>query len=399
LPEQDGSLTISVIGTLPPLKGISPYCTDYALSLAKEAEVDFINFKKLYPERLYPGGTTCDDSYPANLSEPHLKVRNVLTWYNPLSWIWAGLSLKGDVVHAQWWTGILAPMYYTILAIAKLRGKKVIITVHNAEPHENQFVYRLFNRSIFHLGDEFIVHNSSNKREMLKLLKSGRKTVHVIPHIPFSSVRTRCNHAEMDKLRGELGVTDAGKMVIFFGNIREYKGLDVLLRAVPKVKDSYPDATFMIVGQPWEDWAKYAKIIADQGIGKSIRTKLRYLPFNDLRKYILASDLAVFPFKKLDSASGSVVLARSLGKPVVVSEVEGLSEVRGNDVFLAKPGCPDSLADMIKEALSHGENDGNQLREPPGNNLPDSEIVISQHLRVYRRLKSAGKSRMTGRRP
>jgi len=90
-------MKITLIGTLPPIKGLSPYCQELLKSLSKNIEVEFIGFKKLYPYFLYPGGTTVEDR---NYKVPEIKnakIRNILTYYNPSSWIWAGLSVEGGV--------------------------------------------------------------------------------------------------------------------------------------------------------------------------------------------------------------------------------------------------------------------------------------------------------------
>ncbi|MEM0473328.1 MAG: glycosyltransferase, partial [Candidatus Aenigmatarchaeota archaeon] len=165
-------MKISVIGTLPPLKGISPYCAAFAKELSKNIYVEFINFKSIYPEFLYPGKSTKvkDPNYlPPKLEKG--KIKNVLTWYNPFSWIKTGLTLEGDIVHAQWWSYVLAPVYLTILLLAKLRGKKIVITVHNVFPHESNWFSNLLNKSVIHLGDRFIVHSEDNKKTFIDNFK------------------------------------------------------------------------------------------------------------------------------------------------------------------------------------------------------------------------------------
>ncbi|MCD5383897.1 hypothetical protein LR066_03965 [candidate division WOR-3 bacterium] len=104
-------------------------------SVSDLISVEFIGFKQLYPDFLYPGGTRVKDE---NYS-PEIKnglVRNILTYYNPISWLWAGLTAKGEIIHAQWWSYVLAPVYFTVLSVCKIRKKKILITVHNVIPHE-----------------------------------------------------------------------------------------------------------------------------------------------------------------------------------------------------------------------------------------------------------------------
>lgn len=378
---------VSMIGTLPPLKGISPYCAELTRALSERSKMEFLDFKKLYPERLYPGGTKEPDLYPIDLSETDFSHRKIIDATNPLTWLKAGLTLKGRVVHAQWWTGVLAPVYYTVLVVAKARGKKVLITVHNAEPHEENAVLDVLHRSILHLGDAFIVHSDSNGEKLQIRLRRNSAPIHVVPHIPFASVRDGQGSSDRDDARRELGIESGRPLLLFFGNIREYKGLDVLLRAMPEVIRAHPDLMLMVAGQPWVKWDVYDHIIREEGLGEHLVLELRYLPFEELRKRIIASDLTVFPFKSLDSASSSVVLIRSMGKPVVMSDLASLKDIKGEGVHTSKPGSADSLAASIKQALQKLEDSpleacGSRPRGP-GTTVED---VVAGHLEVYETL-------------
>lgn len=375
---------MSMIGTLPPLKGISPYCAELSLRLCDHIGLEFIDFRRLYPERLYPGGSKEPDLYPVEIGESAFDRKTILDIYNPLSWIKAGFSIKGNVVHAQWWTGVLAPVYYTVLAIARLRGKRVVITIHNAEPHEKNPVYRILHRSILPLGDEYIVHSESNRDKVLMKTGGSEKPVHVVPHIPFLSAGYEYDHADREEARKRLGIEKHVPVIVFFGNIREYKGLDVLLKAMPEIISAFPDVVLIIMGQPWEKWDKYQRIIEQNGIGENLRAMLHYLPFKELREQLVASDLVVFPFKTLDSASGSVVLARSLRKPVVISDIGCMKDVKGDGVFRVKPGCPVSLASSINDAL-HQLEMGNMSGNTPSDGSFDASAgdAVFMHLRIY----------------
>lgn len=380
-----GEVEVSMIGTLPPLKGISPYCAELLKFLSGYTNVEFLDFNRLYLERLYPGGTREEDLYPIDLEEIDFIHRRAINALNPLSWIRAGLSLRGDIVHAQWWTAVLAPVFFTILMISRLRGKKTIITVHNVEPHEESLVSQLLNRIIVRMGDELIVHSNSNREKMFSQIGGPRKPVHVIPHIPFSSAQNGTPESYRTSVRHELGLGENSELILFFGNIREYKGLDILLNAVPEVLRERPDAMFLVAGQPWEDWDKYDHIIKTRGIENNVKTDLRYLPFNELHGYIVGSDLVVFPFKKLDSASGTVIMARSLGKPVVASDLGCIADLEDEGVYLVKPGCHESLGQRINEALTRYAARSPAYAEGAfGLSEESCEAVAIEHILVYR---------------
>jgi len=381
--EAMSKVDVTMIGTLPPTKGISPYCAELVNLLGERLRIEFLDFKRLYPERFYPGRTEAEDLYPLDITKCKISHRRILDFCNPLSWIRAGFSARGNIVHAQWWTGVLSPVYLVILGIAKLRKKRVIITVHNVDPHEGGFFSRLMNNSILPLGDEFIVHGDAC-REKLQVRVHADKKVHVVPHPPFNAAHDDLDQeVDIEAVRTELGIDGARPLLIFFGNIRDYKGLDVLLRALSDVREVYPDVRLLVAGQLWGDWSKYERIIEEQGIEGHLITRLEHLPFRDLREYIIASDLAVFPFTHLDSASSTVVLARTLGKPVVVSEVGDIRNLHDPDVMLAEPGRPDSLAESINNALRRmDERWENRLSSQP---MPEEEghEITRVHTLIY----------------
>lgn len=173
-------MKVTLISTLPPIKYISPYCQELLKSLSKNIEVEFIGFKKLYPDFLYPGGTIVKDN---NYKTPEIKneeIKNILTYYNPFSWIWGGLTTKGEIIHAQWGSHILPPIYFVILSICKIRRKKIVITVHNVLPHESIKLNRFLNGVILPFGDVFIVHTGGNKEALSKIYNIPKERIHVI---------------------------------------------------------------------------------------------------------------------------------------------------------------------------------------------------------------------------
>jgi len=336
---------VSIIGTLPPIKGISPYCSELALMLARDRKVDFINFRKIYPERLYPGGTRCHDLYPVDLNHPNLEVRDIITWYNPLSWIRAGFAIKGRKVIAQWWAYPLAPIYLVILAIARLRGKKISITVHNVEPHESNRLSRLLNGTVLPLADTLIVHTQDNKDELVRRGWEEKK-IEVVPH-PLLKAGGETDIESMDKeeARRALGLSNNHNVLCFFGNIREYKGLDNLLLALADLRKFFPDIRLIIAGQPWGNWARYQAIIEESGLEPLVISKPYFLPFHELACCLKASDLVVFPFKEFHSASGSLSLALGMGCDVLCTR-NVMTEEREN-VFVVEDSSPDAIAEGV----------------------------------------------------
>lgn len=372
----------TLIGTLPPVKGLSPYCQELLKSLSKKIKVEFISFKKLYPDFLYPGGTKVRDR---NYKSPELKnakIRIILTYYNLFSWIWAGLTIKGDIIHAQWWSHVLAPIYFVILSICKVRGKKIVITVHNVVPHKNDGVNNFLNRIILVFGDNFIAHNDKNKENLSNLYHVPQEKISVIPHGILEPVSIK--GISKKEAREYLKVPQKKRVVLHFGNIRDYKGLDVLLKSLKLITKEIRDVLLIIAGQPWVNWKKYEKIIKENNLEDYIVKKLNFIPPSEVEYYFSASDMVVLPYKYFDSQSGIGALALSFKKPLIVTDVGGLPDFIRDGRALARTNDAEDLAEKIidilknETLLSKLEKDSEKIRE-----RFQWDKVAKETLRVY----------------
>ncbi len=342
-------MKVTIIGTLPPLKGISPYCLELVKALSKHVEIEFIGFKSLYPEFLYPGGTKVKDN---EYNIPYLKnveIRNILTWYNPFSWIWAGLTLKGKVVHAQWWAYPLALIYLVILSIAKLRKKRIIITVHNVLPHEKSRVKIFLNSIVLFFGDYFIVHTETNKEDLSRLYSVSKDRIYVIPHGILEVYPIR--GISKVEVRKYLSIPLDKKVILHFGNIRDYKGLDVLIESLKLIKAEVNDVVLLIAGKPWGNWEKYEKSIEKNGVSDIVIKKLDFIPPFEVEFYFAASDVVVLPYKYFDSQSGVGALALAYKKPLIVTNVGGLLDFVKDERAIARSNDPEDLAEKIIQVL------------------------------------------------
>ena len=349
----DGN-TVTLIGTLPPIKGISPYCQELLKSVSKKMEVEFIGFKKLYPDFLYPGGRVVEDSnsYNVNLMK-NIAIRNILTYYNPLSWIWTGFSIKGEIVHAQWWSHVLAPVYFVVLSICKFRRKKIIITVHNVLPHENSKLNKFLNRVVLCWGDVFIVHSTRNIEEVHKIFKIPKEKVIRIPHGVLGSFKD--DIVTQEDAREKLKLPLDCKIILFFGNIREYKGLDVMLEAFSYVIKETEKVLLVIAGSLWVKWGKYEELIKKKNLSKNIKLFLEFIPSDEAKYFYYAYDLVVLPYREFMAQSGAGAVALAFEKPLIVTNVGGLPELVKDKNFVIEPNNPRALAEKILLALGDDE--------------------------------------------
>jgi glycosyltransferase involved in cell wall biosynthesis len=334
-----------MIGSLPPQRGVSQYTHDLAYEVARRdgVELDIVSFRSLYPRRFYPGGNPEDGSARA-LDVPGAPTRRPLRWWNPIGWLLAGLTLRGDVVHAQWWTFVLAPVYVTLLAIARLRGKRVVVTVHNAQPHEGGLLRRLANRAVIPFADRIVVHTQVNAAS---LVASGvaPERISIVP----IGVGAPCavDAPAVAAARERLGIDDTAPVALFHGNIRPYKGLSDLLASFRLVAKTMPSARLVVAGQPWGPADDILNEIQSLGLDDNVIARLEYLPSETLDDLFIAADVVVYPYTHFDAQSAAACDAIRYGKAIIVTSVGGLPDLVRNSAAIVPPRRPDTLANAI----------------------------------------------------
>ncbi len=340
-----------MLGALPPWRGVAPYTRHLldGLEGVEELEVEFLDFVSLYPPRLYPGG----EPFDKNGSRPsfrRVRMRRLLAWYNPLSWLWAGLTLRGSVLHAQWWNYVLAPVYFAVMGLARLRGRRVILTLHNVFPHEAAPWSRWLFHSVFRLAHRFIVHSERNAQVLIEQYPRAAGRVTVVP-MGIHTVTSEQNLSRQ-QARKRLELPAESPVILAFGNIRPYKGLDVVLRALRQVIDAEQEATLLVAGQPWDSFERYQRLIDELDLAAHVCLRLEYLPESEIKACFAAADLAVFPYTHFDAQSAAATLALSSGVPLVVSDVGGLPELVDDARAVVPANDPEALAQTLRTVLA-----------------------------------------------
>ncbi|MDA8403997.1 MAG: glycosyltransferase family 4 protein [Desulfobacteraceae bacterium] len=346
-------ITVSILGTLPPIRALSSYCFELTQALARICQVEFISFKKIYPAFLYPGGKPDDDDTYPEIRESNIRIRRRVAWYNPFSWLTEGLAATGDLLHAQWWSMPLFPVYLTVCACFKLRKKPVIFTVHNVLSHEKSRIYFKLSQFLFRLGDHFIVHSHLNKQQMMDCYKINEHQISIIPHGSLDlHIRFK---ADISRLRKKFGLSPENRVILLFGAIRPYKGIDTAIRAFAETIKTIPDVRLLIAGRLWEDWNPYEQLIQDMNIEKQVIRHLDYIPSGDVHQFFEVADLCLFPYLHFDSQSGAGAAALSFRKPMIVSDVGGLPELVKDHRFIVPAGDWAALAGAMSFCLNDRE--------------------------------------------
>jgi glycosyltransferase involved in cell wall biosynthesis len=345
-------MNVTFIGILPPIKSISPYCFNLAKNLSDEVNLEFIGFKAILPDAFYRGGPE-----EKNIEFQEIKnaqINNIISWYNPLTWIIAGLKAKGDLVHIQHWALYSSVMYCIIIPLLKLRGKKIVISVHNITPHEvNKFIRFLFkvqNKIIFPFGDGFIIHNTRNKEKFLKLYNVNDEKISIIPHGMTKPVQIK--DISKNEARKHLGLPLNKKIILFFGYFYQYKGLDVMLQSFKMIIEKMNGVLLLIAGQPLKSWRKYSKMIEKLNLKNHIFLRLEYIPEPEIKYYFQAADIVALPYKEpFDTHGGLGALALSYKKPLIVTDIGGLPEYVYDKRAISKPEDTNGLSKNIIRVL------------------------------------------------
>ena len=317
-------MKIIVLGTGWPYRGgLATFNERLARQFMSEGhEVELWTFTLQYPSFLFPGKT----QYTTEPAPSDLLIRRELNSCNPFNWWRVGRAVRKaapDLLICCYWMSFFAPAYACVSRIARRNGKtRCIALVHNRIPHEPNILDKLFAPSFVQSQDGFVALSESVVGDIDRLDKTGKPKT-FSPHPIYDHYGERMTKKEACKA---LGLPEAKAYMLFFGLVRAYKGLDLLLDAFGMVKDRLPDLQLIIAGEFYEDEDKYRKQIADLGLTERVIIKNEFVPDGDLRKYFGAADLIVQPYKTA-TQSGVTQIAYHFERPMLVTNVGGLAEI------------------------------------------------------------------------
>jgi len=322
-------MRIIVLGTSWPYRGgLATFNERLARQFVSEGhEVELWTFTLQYPSFLFPGKT----QYTSEQAPADLKMRRVLNSCNPFNWLRIGRALRKaapDMLICCYWMSFFAPAYGLVSRIAKRNGKtRCIALVHNMIPHEPSILDKLFAPYFVKSQDGFVALSESVVKDIEKVesvkCKVERKPKTFSPHPIYDHYGERMSKAEAC---ATLGLPAGKQYMLFFGLVRAYKGLDLLLDAFAQIKDTLPDLQLIIAGEFYEDEEKYRAQIAANGLTERVTVRNEFVPDSDLRKYFGAADLIVQPYKSA-TQSGVTQVAFHFEKPMLVTNVGGLGEI------------------------------------------------------------------------
>ena len=336
-------MNILILGTAYPLRGgIAHYNALLYTHLRKKHAVGIISFKRQYPKILFPGKTQQEQGDPGLPVQSEALIDSI----NPLNWIRVGLLLRkrnADAVIFKYWLPFFGPCFGTICAIVKWKRRtKVVAVCDNVIPHEHRPGDYAFTKYAFKFVDAYIVQSDSVERDLLSMVDSPRyrKIPHPVYEI-FGPGIAKSTARETLKIRDE-------KVILFFGYVRAYKGLHVMIDAMKEVKKSIR-VKLLVVGEFYDDEEKYRWHISDAQVRDVIDVVSDYVPNEKVGEYFSAADAVMLPYLSA-TQSGIAQIAYNFDKPVIATSVGGLAEVVVDGVsgIIVPPNDPIRLAEAIK---------------------------------------------------
>jgi len=334
-------MRIALLGPLAPWRGgLAQYLGLLGDALTRHADVLGLTFTRQYPGLLFPGTSQVDP----DADRPSFPVERVLDSIGPWSWRTTAARLERfapAAVILKWWVPFFAPSFASSVGPLRRRGTRVALVCDNLVPHEHRPFDGALTRWMLRNSDGYLVMSDEVEGD-LDRLKPGalrRRVAHPL-YAQFDRGRTTREEA-----RARLGLD--GDVVLFFGYVRRYKGLDTLLRAWPRVRARRP-ATLVVAGEFYEDAQPYRRLAAEAGGEAAVRLLDRYLPDEEVEAVFKAADVVVLPYRSA-TQSGVTHVAYALGVPVITTDVGGLAETvqPGRTGLVVPPERPDALADAI----------------------------------------------------
>lgn len=342
-------MRLALVGPVRPLRGgVAQHTTRLAGALADAGhDVRVVSFARLYPRRLYPGRAQRE---PDGTGEPAGSPLLVPWW--PPSWRRAARAVREhrpDLVVMAWWVPFLGPMAAWLARRLRRSGLRVAWLCHNVLPHDGGgWVDRVVTRRALARGDAWLVHARSDAAVLEALLgpdRVARGDLRVVG-MPGMDPAPGAPPPVRAAARRAMGVPEAVPLALFFGFVRPYKGLDVLIDALPAARRAVPGLRLWVAGEFWMPAAELAARARALGLGDDALTlEDAYLPAAEAAARLAAADVCVLPYRTAtQSAVATAAFAR--GVPVIATRVGGLPEAvaDGASGLLVPPEDPSALA-------------------------------------------------------
>lgn len=313
---------IIIVGPAYPLRGggMSTFNERLARAFMQAGhQVSIYTFSLQYPSFLFPGTS----QYSTEAAPVGLDIKVLINSINPLNWLRVGNRLRKerpDIIVVRFWLPFMGPCFGTILRIARKNGhSKVVCIADNVIPHEKRFGDKAFTQYFMKPIDAFVTMSEKVLSD-LKIFNQN-KPASFIPHPLYDNFGDKISKSEA---RQHLQIPGDSRLVLFFGFIRKYKGLDILLDAMALLKAKEPEIKLLIAGEFYDDEQPYVEQIAQLGLSENLILRTTFIADKDIKNYFCAADVVVQPYRNA-TQSGVTPLAYHFEVPMIVTNVGGLA--------------------------------------------------------------------------
>lgn len=343
---------IVIIGPVYPFKGgISHYTSLMYQNLAKKYDVEAVSFTVQYPKILYK-------KQQKDFENDLLKISGAKYWLhtvNPFNWISTAKKIRKlnpDLILIQWWHPYFSPCYWVLLKL--LRKFKRLILCNNVFPHARFSGDRFLTKAVLKQGDAYIVHSEKDQKDLDTIISDAVSDFALLPGFGVF----RSGNVDKAEARKQLGLQDDENVILFFGFVQKYKGLDYLLNALPLAIQKTQRLKLLIVGEFGGDQDQYLRMIEDNGIREHIDLYAEYVPDREIEKYFMAADVVILPYESATS-SGIVQMAYAFDKPIIATDVGVLPNVVVDNEtgYIVEHKNIESIADGITRFFEQDRSD------------------------------------------
>ena len=340
---------IFIIGPAYPLRGgLATFDELFCTAFNEQGhDCEIISYSLQYPNFLFPGSTQFDTT---GVAPKYIKIHTLINSVNPLSWIKTANFIKKqkpDFIVFRFWIPFMGPALGSIARMVRKSGIKVLAITDNVIPHEKRIGDAAFAKYFIKSCDGFVTMSKAVMKDLENFTTTKHKKY--LLHPLYTSFGEKLNKSDARKV---LGIKDDVNLVLFFGLIRKYKGLDMLLDAFNELKDN-PNINLIIAGEFYEDKQPYLDLIEKYQIQNQVILHAKFIANDDVKLYFSAADLVALPYRTA-TQSGVTQVSFHFEVPTLVTNVGGLGEIIPHQKagYVVEPNGK-AIAESIKDYFTN----------------------------------------------
>ncbi|MCK9426243.1 MAG: glycosyltransferase [Ignavibacteriaceae bacterium] len=346
---------IAIVGPAYPYRGgNSLFIAHLYEKLSKQFDVTILNYTLLYPSFLFPGTTQFDQS---SVTLKPAQSERIINSISPLSWLKTAKRIKEinpDLVVFDWWHPFFSFCHFSISSfLGKKYQKKILFITENFISHEGHIIDRLLTKIGLINASAFLSLSEKVEKDLANISrnrKTYRSELPIYDCYNLPDTQTNLSDKKNKSHKRDFAFSDDDFVLLFFGYIRKYKGLDILLHAMPVLLKEIPNIKLLVVGESYEEFSFYENLVSKLHLTNYVKMENRFVANEEVSKYYSVADLVILPYRSA-TQSGILNVAYGFSKPVLVTNVGGLAEFVDDKKtgIIVEPESPEAIVNGIKE--------------------------------------------------